>query len=57
MMRPSVAAEALYIATRAGGLCGAAWGQRQSGNIAVFWPPQLVTGRSCRLGAPAWRTR
>ncbi len=25
-------------------LCGAAWGQRQSGNIAVFWPPQLEAG-------------
>jgi mycothiol synthase len=39
-----VANEALYVARRGDQLCGAAWGQRQSGNIAVFWPPQLEPG-------------
>jgi GNAT superfamily N-acetyltransferase len=37
-----LANEPLYIAVRGARMCGAAWGQRQSGNIAVFWPPQLV---------------
>jgi ribosomal protein S18 acetylase RimI-like enzyme len=36
--------EALFIAQRASEMRGAAWGQRQSGNIVVFWPPQLVAG-------------
>jgi mycothiol synthase len=36
--------EPLYVALRGEQLCGSAWGQRQSGNIAVFWPPQLVPG-------------
>ena len=36
--------EPLYIALRGERLCGAAWGQRQTGNIALFWPPQLVPG-------------
>ncbi len=36
--------EALFVARRAAKICGAAWGQRQSGNIVVFWPPQLVAG-------------
>jgi mycothiol synthase len=36
--------EPLYIAQREGRLCGAAWGQRQTGNVALFWPPQLVPG-------------
>src|SRR5258707_2463904 len=40
--------ESLYIARRGTKLCGAAWGQRQSGNIAVFWPPQLETGENER---------
>jgi len=39
-----VANEPLYIARGAGELRGAAWGQRQSGNIALFWPPQFVRG-------------
>ncbi|HVT29869.1 MAG TPA: hypothetical protein VHE81_17760, partial [Lacipirellulaceae bacterium] len=39
-----VAGEPLFIARRGKRLCGAAWGQRQSGNIAVFWPPQLAPG-------------
>lgn len=38
--------EPLYVALRGGELRGAAWGQRQSGNIAVFWPPQLEAGES-----------
>jgi ribosomal protein S18 acetylase RimI-like enzyme len=29
---------------RGGRVCGAAWGQRQPGNTAVFWPPQIVAG-------------
>jgi ribosomal protein S18 acetylase RimI-like enzyme len=36
--------EPLFIARRGTKLCGAAWGQRQSGQIAVFWPPQLEPG-------------
>jgi len=36
--------EPLYVALRDGRLTGAAWGQRQAGNIAVFWPPQLASG-------------
>jgi ribosomal protein S18 acetylase RimI-like enzyme len=39
-----LAHEPLHIATRSGQLCGAAWGQRQIGNIAVFWPPRLGAG-------------
>lgn len=39
-----LANEPLYIARRNGQLRGATWGQRQSGNIALFWPPQLVAG-------------
>jgi mycothiol synthase len=39
-----LAGEPLFIARRGSHLCGAAWGQRQSGNIAVFWPPQLIPG-------------
>lgn len=37
-----LANESLYIALRGELLRGAAWGQRQSGNIAVFWPPRLI---------------
>jgi ribosomal protein S18 acetylase RimI-like enzyme len=37
-------AEPLYVARRGPTLRGAAWGQRQSGNFAMFWPPQLVAG-------------
>jgi ribosomal protein S18 acetylase RimI-like enzyme len=40
--------EPLYIARRGRALRGAAWGQRQSGNIAVFWPPQLEAGEDER---------
>jgi ribosomal protein S18 acetylase RimI-like enzyme len=39
-----LANEPLWVALRFGKLVGAAWGQRQSGNIAVFWPPRLVSG-------------
>ncbi len=39
-----LANEPLFIARRGKQLCGAVWGQRQSGNIAVFWPPQLEAG-------------
>jgi ribosomal protein S18 acetylase RimI-like enzyme len=36
--------ESLFVALRGEQLCGAAWGQTQVGNVAVFWPPQLVSG-------------
>jgi ribosomal protein S18 acetylase RimI-like enzyme len=36
--------EPLFIALRAAEMRGAAWGQRQSGDIVVFWPPQLAAG-------------
>lgn len=39
-----LAHEALFIARRGDELRGAAWGQRQPGNFAVFWPPQIVAG-------------
>jgi mycothiol synthase len=39
-----LANEPLYIALGREELRGVAWGQRQPGNIAVFWPPQLVGG-------------
>lgn len=38
--------EPLFIGVREGRLCGAAWGQRQTGNYAIFWPPQLAAGES-----------
>jgi ribosomal protein S18 acetylase RimI-like enzyme len=41
-----LAGEPLCVALRSGELCGAAWGQRQSGNIAVFWPPRLAIGEN-----------
>src|SRR5262245_8044485 len=34
-------AAALFVAVRGEQLCGAAWGQFQPGNTAVFWPPRL----------------
>jgi ribosomal protein S18 acetylase RimI-like enzyme len=37
-------ADALFVARRDLEIRGAAWGQRQSGNIVVFWPPQLAAG-------------
>jgi mycothiol synthase len=40
------AGEALYVAVHGDELRGAAWGQRQSGRVATFWPPQLVPGES-----------
>jgi ribosomal protein S18 acetylase RimI-like enzyme len=36
--------ESLFVARSGERLCGAAWGQSQVGNVAVFWPPQLVSG-------------
>lgn len=36
------AQEPLFIALRERRLCGAAWAQRQTGNYAIFWPPQLA---------------
>jgi ribosomal protein S18 acetylase RimI-like enzyme len=48
----ALAREPLFIARRDGRLCGAAWGQRQSGNIAIFWPPQLVSGEVAQTSLP-----
>ena len=45
-----LASEPLFIARRGGEVRGAAWGQRQSGNIAVFWPPQVVPGEDTQTG-------
>src|SRR3990170_4063267 len=36
--------DGLVAALRGDRLCGAAWGQRQPGNTAVLWPPQLIPG-------------
>jgi ribosomal protein S18 acetylase RimI-like enzyme len=36
--------EPLFVAMRGEQMCGAAWGQRQPGNIAVFWPAWLASG-------------
>jgi ribosomal protein S18 acetylase RimI-like enzyme len=47
-----LANEPLFIASREGRVCGAAWGQRQSGNIAVFWPPQLVADEDEQTAYP-----
>jgi mycothiol synthase len=44
----AVTNEPLFIARRGERLCGAAWGQRQAGNVAVFWPPQLVSGEGAK---------
>ena len=35
------AVECLMVALDGGESRGAAWGQRQPGNTAIFWPPQL----------------
>jgi ribosomal protein S18 acetylase RimI-like enzyme len=40
----TLAGGGLFVATRGERLCGAAWGQPQPGNTAVFWPPQLIPG-------------
>ncbi len=40
--------EPLFVGVRGGRLCGAAWGQRQTGNYAIFWPPQLAVGESAQ---------
>ena len=40
----------LFVALRGERTCGAAWGQRQPGNTAVFWPPQLVPGEAQEVG-------
>lgn len=47
-----LANEPLYIARRGDDLRGAAWGQRQAGNIAVFWPPQLAAGEDEQTAYP-----
>jgi ribosomal protein S18 acetylase RimI-like enzyme len=39
-----LANEPLFVAFNDKQFYGASWGQRQSGNYAVFWPPQLVNG-------------
>jgi ribosomal protein S18 acetylase RimI-like enzyme len=43
--------ESLFVARRGERLCGAAWGQSQVGNVAVFWPPQLVSGEDAKTAA------
>src|SRR5262245_17362388 len=43
-----LANEPLFIARRGEDVRGAAWGQRQSGNYAVFWPPQILPGEDER---------
>ncbi len=42
--------EPLFIARRGKEICGAAWGQRQAGNIATFWPPQVEVGEDQHVG-------
>lgn len=46
-----VAQEPLFIARRGEALCGAAWGQRQPGNYAIFWPPQLLPGEAAQTAS------
>jgi ribosomal protein S18 acetylase RimI-like enzyme len=41
-----IAGGGLFVALRGQQLCGAAWGQPQPGNSAVFWPPQLSPGET-----------
>ena len=38
-------------------LCGAAWAQRQPGNTAVLWPPQLIPGERSRTAHPLAASR
>jgi mycothiol synthase len=47
-----LAREPLFIARRGEQVRGAAWGQRQPGNIAVFWPPELVAGEDEKTAYP-----
>src|SRR5262245_23605202 len=37
---PGRPVEALFVALSAGEMIGAAWGQRQPGSTAIFWPPR-----------------
>lgn len=46
-----LAQEPLFVALRGNVLCGAAWAQRQPGNVAVFWPPQLSPGEDEKVAA------
>lgn len=51
---PGEPVEALVVALEDGQLSGAAWGQRQPGCTAIFWPPRMTTGDEdnetpCRL--------
>ncbi len=39
-----LANEPLWISLQSGEISGAAWGQRLSGNLAIFWPPRLNAG-------------
>jgi ribosomal protein S18 acetylase RimI-like enzyme len=47
-----LAREPLFVAMRRGELCGSCWGQRQPGNIAMFWPPQLAASEDERIADP-----
>ncbi len=44
--------ELLYVARRGDEVRGAAWGQRQPGNIVVFWPPRLAAGENAQTAYP-----
>lgn len=48
----TVSGEALYVARRGERLVGAAWGQLQPGNTAVFWPPHVVAGEGVETTGP-----
>lgn len=46
----SLPGHGLIVALRGEHMCGAAWVQRQPGNTAVFWPPQLSDGEAADTG-------
>jgi mycothiol synthase len=51
--RADIVQEPLFVAMRDEKIVAAAWGQRESGRIALFWPPRFATDEhfdtSCRL--------
>jgi ribosomal protein S18 acetylase RimI-like enzyme len=51
--RADLLREPLFVAMRDETIVAAAWGQRESGRIALFWPPRFATDEhfdtSCRL--------
>lgn len=46
----SLPGQGLVVALRGEQLRGAAWVQRQPGNTAIFWPPQLNSGEAAETG-------